>query len=172
VHCLAIFQHLGEEKAKEFFENMLKNEVHLLESDGDVQDRVEKGDFAFGLTDNDDAMEAIRESKGKKITMVIPDERGLGMLAPDAPVLIKNGPNPENGKKFIDFVLRPEAEMLLSKLASQVSLRLDLKLPEGFAYPPLEKMRGMRVNYRELAELHDQLVPGYLKDWAERNTQR
>ena len=172
MHCLAIFQHLGEEKAREFFENMLKNDVHLLESDGDVQDRVEKGDFAFGLTDNDDAMEAIRESRGKKMTMVIPDEDGLGMLAPDAPVLIKNGPNPENGKKFIDFMLRPESEIVLGKLASQIPLRLDLNPPEGFPYPSLDKMRGMKVDYRDLAELHDKLVPGYLKDWADRNTNR
>jgi len=124
------------------------------------------------LTDNDDAMAAIRESRGKKMTMVIPDEKGLGMLAPDAPVLIKNGPNPENGKKFIDFMLRPETEVKLSKLASQVSLRLDQKLPEGFPYPPLEQMRGMKVDYHELAELHDKLVPGYLKDWSERNQHR
>jgi iron(III) transport system substrate-binding protein len=172
MHCLAIFQHLGEDRAKELFEKMLENEVHLLESDGDVQDRVEKGDFAFGLTDNDDAMAAIRESRGKKMTMVIPDEKGLGMLAPDAPALIKNGPNAENGKKFIDFMLRPESEVALSKLASQVPLRLDLKPPEGYPYPPLEKMRGMKVDYHELAELHDRLVQGYLKDWADRNKHR
>lgn len=172
VHCLAIFQHLGEDRARELFEKMLENEVHLLESDGDVQDRVEKGDFAFGLTDNDDAMEAIRESRGKKMTMVIPDEKGLGMLAPDAPVLIKNGPNPEAGKKFIDFMVRPESEVTLGKLASQIPLRLDLKPPEGFPYPPLEKMRGMKVDYQKLAELHDRLVQGYLKDWADRNQKR
>lgn len=172
MHCLAIFQHLGDDKAKELFEKMLQNEVHLLESDGDVQERVEKGDFAFGLTDNDDAMAAIQESKGHKMTMVIPDEKGLGMLAPDAPVLIKNGPNPENGKKFIDFILRPESEIALSKSAFQIPLRPDLPLPAGFAYPPFEKLRGMKVDYRGLAELHDKLVPGYLKDWTDRNKNR
>jgi len=97
---------------------------------------------------------------------------GLGMLAPDAPMLIKNGPNPENGKKFINFMLRPESEVTLSKLASQIPLRLNLKPPEGFPYPPLEQMRGMKVNYLELADLHDKLVPGYLKDWADRNKNR
>ena len=57
------------------------------------------------------------------MTMVIPDAEGLGMLAPDAPVLIKNGPNPENGKKFIDFILRPETEIELSQKPSQIPLR-------------------------------------------------
>jgi iron(III) transport system substrate-binding protein len=133
---------------------------------------VVKGDFAFGLTDNDDGMAAIQEPKGAKITMVVPDEKGLGMLAPDAPVLIKNGPNPENGKKFIDFVLRPESEMFLSEKASQISLRPDLKLPDGFPYPPFEKLRGMKVDYRGLAELHEKLVPGYLKEWSDRNKNR
>jgi iron(III) transport system substrate-binding protein len=172
LHCLALFQHLGEDAAKELFENMLKNEVHVVESDGDVQDRVEKGDFAFGLTDNDDGMAAVRESRGKKMTMVILDEQGLGMLAPDAPVLIKNCPHPENGKKFIDFMLRPETEIELTKVPSQIPLRPELEPSKEFPYPPFEKMRGMRVDYNAMADLHDRLVQGYLKDWVERNKYR
>jgi iron(III) transport system substrate-binding protein len=172
LHCLAIFHYLGEDKAKEFFENMLKNEVHLVQSDGDVQDRIEKGDFAFGLTDNDDGMVAVRESRGKKMAMVFPDEKGLGLLAPDAPVLIKSGPHPENGMKFIDFMLRPETEVELAKIPSQIPLRPDLQPSREYPYPPFEKLRGMNVDYNELADLHDQLVHGYLKDWVERNKNR
>jgi iron(III) transport system substrate-binding protein len=172
MHCLAIFHHLGEEKAKEFFENMLKNEVHVVPSDGDVQERVEKGDFAFGLTDNDDGMVAVRESRGKKMALVIPDEKGLGMLAPDAPVLIKNCPHPENGKKFIDFMLRPETEVELTKIPSQIPLRPDLLPSKEYPYPPFEHLRGMKVDYNALADLHDHLVEGYLKDWVERNKNR
>jgi iron(III) transport system substrate-binding protein len=36
MHALSIFQNLGDEKAKDLFEKMLQNEVHLLDSDGDV----------------------------------------------------------------------------------------------------------------------------------------
>ncbi len=172
VHCLAIFQHLGDSKARELFEKMLENEVHVVGSDGDVSERIDKGDFAFGLTDNDDAMEAIRTSHGKKMTMAIMDEKGLGMLAPDAPVLIKNCPHPKYARRFIDFILRPETEVALGKAASQIPLRKDLKAPEGFDYPPLEAMRGMPVDYNDLAERHDRLVQGYLKDWADRNRNR
>jgi iron(III) transport system substrate-binding protein len=169
LHCLAIFQHLGEDRAKAFFESLIKNEVHVLQSDGDVEDRIEKGDFAFGLTDNDDAMEAVRESRGKKMTMVFPDEKGLGILAADAPVLIKDGPHPENGKKFIDFMLRPETELTLARRASQIPLRPDLSPPADFPYPPLESLRGIKMDADDLVELHDRLVPGYLKDWVDRN---
>lgn len=172
LHCLAIFQHLGEDKAKDFFENMLKNEVHIVQSDGDVQDRVEKGDFAFGLTDNDDGMSAVRESRGKKMKMVFPDDKGLGMLAPDAPVLIKNCRHPENGKKFIDFILRPETEIELAKIPSQIPLRPDLMPSREYPYPPFNEMKGMKVDYNELADLHDKLVQGYLKDWVDRNQNR
>ena len=168
VHCLAIFQHLGEEKAKAFFEDMLTNEVHLVQSDGDVQDRVEKGDFAFGLSDNDDGMAAVRESRGKKMTMVIPDENGLGMLAPVAPVLIKNSRHPENGKKFIDFILRPETEIELAKVPSQIPLRPTYCRPRNTPIRRLKKC-GMKVDFNELANLHDKLVQGYLKEWAVRS---
>ncbi len=30
----------------------------------------------------------------------------------------------------------------------------------------------MKVDYNELADLHDKLVQGYLKDWADRNKNR
>jgi iron(III) transport system substrate-binding protein len=172
LHCLAIFQQLGDDKAKELFENMLKNEVHVVESDGDVQDRIEKGEFAFGLTDNDDGMAAVRESRGKKMKMVFPDAKGLGLLAPDAPVLIKDCRHPENGKKFIDFMLRPETEIELAKTPSQIPLRPDLPPSTEYPYPPFEQMRGMKVDYAELAELHDKLVQGYLKEWVDRNKNR
>jgi iron(III) transport system substrate-binding protein len=172
LHCLAIFQRLGEDKAKEFFEDMLRNEVHLVQSDGDVQDRVEKGDFAFGLTDNDDGMAAVRESRGKKMEMVFPDEKGLGLLSPDAPVLIKGAPHAENGKRFIDFMLRPETEVELAKVPSQIPLRPNLQPSAEYPYPPFEKLRGMKVDYDELAGLHDRLVQGYLKDWVDRNKNR
>ncbi len=117
-------------------------------------------------------MAAVRESRGKKMTMVFPDEQGLGLLAPDAPVLIKNGPNPENGKKFIDFMLRPQTEIELAKVPSQVPLRPDLEPSREFPYPPFAKLRGMKVDYNALADLHDRLVQGYLKDWVERNKNR
>jgi iron(III) transport system substrate-binding protein len=172
MHCLAIFHQLGEAEATKFFEAMLANEVHLLESDGDVEDRIDKGEFAFGLTDNDDAMAAVRLSKGKKMKMVFLDEKGLGMLAPDAPVLIKNCPNPENGKKFIDFMLRPETEVELAKIPSQIPLRADLPPSTEYPYPSFEAMRGMKVDFNELADLHDRLVQGYLKDWTDRNQNR
>lgn len=172
MHCLAIFQHLGEAKAKDFFERMLDNEIHVVQSDGEVEERVEKGDFAFGLTDNDDGMAAVRESRGKKMMMVFPDANGLGMLAPDAPVLIKNCRHPENAKKFIDFLLRPQTEVELAKIPSQIPLRPELQPSKEYPYPSFDKMRGMKVDYNELADLHDKLVAGYLKDWVERSQKR
>jgi iron(III) transport system substrate-binding protein len=170
LHSLAIFRHLGDDKAKQFFEGMIKNEVHVVPSDGDVEDRVEKGDF--GLTDNDDGMAAVRESRGKKMLMVFPNEQGLGMLAPDAPVLIKNAPHAANAKKFIDYVLRPETEVELTKIPSQIPLRPDLPPSKEYPYPPFEQLRGMKVDYSALADLHDTLVQGYLKDWVDRNPNR
>jgi iron(III) transport system substrate-binding protein len=172
VHCMAIFRRLGDEKAKEFFEKMMENKVHVVASDGDVEDRVEKGDFAFGLTDNDDGMSAVRESRGKKMSLVFPDEEGLGMMVPDATVLIQNAPHPENGKRFIDFILRPETEIELTKVPSQIPLRPDLPPSTEYPYPAFEQMKGMTVDYNDLACLHDKLVQGYLKDWADRNPNR
>ena len=107
--------------------------------------------------------------------MVIPDEKGLGMLAPDAPALIKNGPNPDNGKKFIDFIVRPETEIELAKDdgPSQIPLRPDLAAPKEYNYPSFVIMRGMKVDYTTLADMYDELVErGYLREWVDRNKNR
>ncbi len=49
LHCLAIFHHLGDDKARELFENMLQNEVHLFQSDGDVRGPGREGGLRVRL---------------------------------------------------------------------------------------------------------------------------
>src|SRR5262245_1366846 len=132
VHAAALFEVLGEAKAKQFFEDLRANGTRMLSSNGEVRRRVSNGEFAFGLTDTDDAAEAIRD--GKPVKMVFPadeKEKAFGTLViPNAVALIARGPNPENGKKFIDYLLRPETEAELARGgAAQIPLRPDVSVP-------------------------------------------
>jgi len=61
MHAAALFQVLGQEKAKKFFQRLTENKVKMLSSNGEVRRRVAAGDFEIGLTDSDDANVALKE---------------------------------------------------------------------------------------------------------------
>ncbi len=126
---------------------------------------VASGDYAFGLTDTDDAAGALQE--GKPIGVVYPDAEALGtLLIPNAVVLIAHGPNSENGKKFIDYVLSPEVEKALADgPARQIPLRPGVAVPSGMKR--LEEIKPMKVDYAKLGTKLEELSRGFLKDWVE-----
>jgi iron(III) transport system substrate-binding protein len=167
MHAAALFQVLGDEKAREFFEALSANGVRMLSSNGEVRRRVAAGEFAIGLTDTDDAHVAV--SEGKPVGIVYPDAAGMGtLLVPNAAVLVARGPNPGAGRRFIDYLLRPETEQALAaSAAAQMPLRPDATVPEGVA--PVSSLKPMHVDYGKLADKLQDLSAGFLKQWADRN---
>ena len=105
MHAAALFQSLGDDDAKKFFQSLVDNDVKILSSNGG---------FVIGLTDTDDVNVAIRE--GKPVGFVYPDADGMGTLVmPNAVVLVAGGPNGENGRRFVDYLLRAETEAVLPR---------------------------------------------------------
>ena len=168
MHSAALFQVLGEDKARQFFEKFVANGGTIVSSNGEVRRRVAAGDFTLGITDTDDFNVAFQE--GKPVGVVYPDEDGIGtLIIPNAAVLIKNGPNPDAGRRFIDYLLRPEIEGVLAESeAAQMPLRSGINVPEHVR--PLDEITPMQVDYGELADLLEQLSSGFLKDWVETNS--
>lgn len=164
MHAGALFEMLGEAKAKEFFEGLRTNRVAMLTSNGEVKRRVAAGDFAFGLTDTDDASVAMKE--GKPVAMIYPDQDEAGtLIIPNAAVLIANGPNPDHGKKFIDYLLTPAVEQALAESeAAQMPLRPGVTVPADVNR--IEDIRAMPVDYEKLGARLEELSRGYLKEWA------
>lgn len=164
MQAAAWFETMGEEPAKAFFAALSANEVKLLSSNGEVKRRVAAGDFAFGLTDTDDAIGAVLE--GKPVNFVLPDQEGSGtLLVPNAAVLIAGAPHADAGRRFIDFLLSAEMEKMLAESeASQIPLRAGVPGPEKL--PPLEKVKALEVDYAALASRLDALQQGFLKTWT------
>lgn len=167
MHAAALFAVLGEEKAKAFFEGFIENGGKILSSNGEVRRRVANGEFALGITDTDDANVARLE--GKPVGIVFPDTDGVGtLIIPNSVVLIKDGPNPEAARRFIDYLLRPETEEALAKSeAAQMPLRPEVPIPEGMV--SIQDLTPMKVDYVELAPLLQRLSRGFLKDWVDRS---
>lgn len=164
MHAAVLFQILGDEKARALFAAMRKNGVRMLASNGEVRRAVAAGDCSLGVVDTDDAAEARRE--GKPVEVVYPDAQGMGtVIVPNAVLLIRHGPNPDAGRRFIDYLLSPETEAALAKGdAAQMPLRAGVVGPKDM--PAIESLRTPSVDYGRLAPLLDALSRGFLKTWA------
>ena len=87
MHAAALFEALGEERARRFFEQFIENGGRIVSSNGEVRRRVAAGDCALGLTDTDDANVALQE--GRPVGVVYPDQETMGtLIIPNAVVLI------------------------------------------------------------------------------------
>jgi iron(III) transport system substrate-binding protein len=165
MHAAALFETMGNAKAKVFFDALRPNGVKMLSSNGEVKRRVASGEFAFGLTDTDDASVAMKE--GKPVGVLYPDADGTGtLIVPNAAVLIANGPNPENGKKFIEYLLTAAVEQALAESeAAQMPLRPGVPVPPGVKL--VNEIKPMAVDYGELGARLEELSKGWLKEWAD-----
>lgn len=135
-HMVCLYTTWGPDQAGSLFRRLAEH-VTILPGNRDVAEAVAAGRFDAGLTDTDDAITLIR--KGAPVDILYPDqeEGGLGTLfLPNMLALIRSGPNPEGGKKLIDFLLRPETERRLAEgpsaqlpLNPQVQARLEIASP-------------------------------------------
>ncbi len=123
-HFAALYQRWGEAEFSRFLSALKANEVALLPGNAAVRDAVVRGDYAWGLTDTDDAREAIRSGAG--VSMVFPDQTGDGAYAiPHTVAMVAGGPNPLTGRRLIDFLLSPVAtQMLIDTGAIQAGIGL------------------------------------------------
>lgn len=122
-HFTALYTRDGENSLKEFINQLKENDVAILTGNSHVRDSVVNGEYAFGLTDTDDASVSIQ--KGAPIEMIFMDQDSEGSFAVfQTTALVKNGPNPENAKKLIDYLVSKKAEKALIEMgAVQLSVR-------------------------------------------------
>ncbi|MBI5685816.1 MAG: extracellular solute-binding protein [Verrucomicrobia bacterium] len=152
-HAAALYAALGPEKARDFYRRLRARGVRVVDGNSVVRNLVVRGDLAFGLTDTDDACEALRN--GAPVAIVVPDqaESGLGTLAiPGTAALIARAPHPAEGRQLLDFLLSKAMEEQLAAMGwSQVPLRPSVAAP---AWLPPGGFKQMSVN---LADVFAQL---------------
>lgn len=122
-HFISLFITLGEKETIDLFGKLKLNEVRIVDGNSVVRKLVETGEIEMGFTDSDDAELSL--SAGNNVGIIYPDQDSFGTpFMPNMVALIKNGPNPANGKLFIDYLLSKEAdEKLLSSKWTKLSVR-------------------------------------------------
>jgi iron(III) transport system substrate-binding protein len=163
----ALFQILGAEGARGYYRALRENGVRIVDGNSVAAEDVARGDAHVGLTDTDDAF--IRMDQGRPLGLVYPDQAGFGaLLIPNTAALVRGGPNPERARRFLDFLFRPETELLLAALPSrQLPLNASLRgrgeahLPEQVR--PLARVKAMEVDYPGLLDEYEE-VDRFLRD--------
>jgi len=171
-HAACLFEHWGDERAKEFFRKLKANGVQILSGNKQVALSVAAGQLAFGLTDTDDAI--IELEKGLPVAIVYPDQGddGIGTLfIPNTVAIIRGGPNPEAARRLVDYLLSPPVE---KRLAAGPSAQIPLN-PEVCESTPGESpgakyrvetprtVKPMQIDFRDAAA-HWDTAAKFLRD--------
>lgn len=163
-HLVSLVVALGEEKGFDLLRRIRDNaqgdgkKRWVVDGNAAVRDRVAEGYFDFGLTDTDDVYSAL--DRNRPVDQVFFEQApSMGWngvyLIPNNVSLIKGGPNPENARKFVDFLLKPETEAWLAEQgARQIPVRKDVPVPEG--YPTMSSFEPAIV---DLAALEKGIEP-------------
>lgn len=159
----ALFQVLGPDKARAYYRRRKENGTHVVDGNSVAAEEAARGNVSVAQTDTDDAY--LRVDEGRPVDVVFPDQDGMGALVmPNTAALVHGAPQRQAAKQFLDFLLRPESELLLAEQGSrQLPLHsgLEARLPEKVR--PLARVKAMPVDYARLMDQYDAL-DAFLRD--------
>ncbi|MDF1617797.1 extracellular solute-binding protein [Petrocella sp. FN5] len=153
-HAAALYAYLGEDEGRTFFEKLKERGVKVVDGNSVVRDMVVSGQVAFGLTDTDDACIAVK--KGDPVEIIIPDQDEMGALViPNTVALIKDGPNPQAGRKLIDFLLEKDMEKTLIEAGwSHIPVRQIDITPTCMS---TDEVYPMQISFEEMFNYRDKV---------------
>ena len=142
--CTMILGHGGKEDGWAFIEQLYDNlDGKIVDSSGKCHKMVADGEFHVGITIE---KSAIQYADDPNVGFVYPSD-GTSAV-PDGVALVKDCPNEENAKLFIDFVTSKECQEDQSQNWGRRPVRNDLEVGEG------------------MAKLNDLVLVDYDFDWA------
>ena len=154
-HAACLFAALGDEKAKDFFRSLKKNDIQVQGGNKQVAIAVGNGQLAFGLTDTDDAI--IEVERGSPVVIVYPDRASgdLGTLfIPNTVSIMKGSPHPDAARKLVDYLLSPAVEEQLAVGESaQIPLNPAVKVKPRVETP--QTVHAMHVDFSAAAKKWD-----------------
>ena len=123
----SMVQHLGEAKAMDYFRRLDRNIHHYNKSGSSCVTQVGLGEITVGVAFSHDILKK-GVSKGYPVALSLPTD-GAGYEI-GAMALIKNGPDHEEAKKFMEWMLSPEAQSLM-KQWYRIPLNPHAEVAEG-----------------------------------------
>ena len=105
----ALYATRGAEQARGFYNALHARGVRVVDGNSVVRDMVASGQLAFGLTDTDDAAEAIQ--RGAPVKAIAPDQdKGGTLVIPGTVAMIAGAPHRTEAQAMVDYLLSAETE--------------------------------------------------------------
>ena len=129
-----------------YFEALRANGAKMGKGSGQVVDDTASGDLVASLAVDYITLDKV--DKGATLALVYPPE----MLVIPSPIAVfRNSPNVDAAKKFVDFVLSKDGQMIIANEGT-LPVRADVKVPERYKLPPVEEAmkRAMKIDYKQI----------------------
>ena len=129
-----------------YFEALRANGAKMGKGSGQVVDDTASGDLVASLAVDYITLDKV--DKGATLALVFPPE----MLVIPSPIAIfRNSPNVEAAKKFVDFVLSRDGQVIIANEGT-LPVRADVKVPERYKLPPVDEAmkRAMKIDYKQI----------------------
>ncbi len=165
-HIACLFAELGTDGVKKLLQQWKANDVRIESGNKSCAEKVGAGELYAALTDTDDAMIEILQKK--PVTIIYPDSQPpqkLGTLfIPNTVALIANSPNPENGKKLIEFLLSPEVETILA-LGESAQIPLNKQVQVSALVKTPHQIQAMKVDFNKSVEYWEEAQKYIIEDF-------
>jgi iron(III) transport system substrate-binding protein len=138
----------------EFFDKLYGNKARIGKGSGQVVDDTASGELAASLAV--DYITNDKIAKGAHIALYYPPEL---LMAPSPIAIFKGSNNLDAAKKFLDYLLSYDAQVLVAGEGT-LSVRTDVKNPEGFMLPEAQDAlkRAIKIDYREMMAGKEALI--------------
>ncbi|MDR1977758.1 MAG: ABC transporter substrate-binding protein [Synergistaceae bacterium] len=138
----------------EFFDKLHANEARIGKGSGQVVDDTASGELAASLAV--DYITNDKIAKGAHIALYYPPEL---LMAPSPIAIFKGSPNVEAAKKFVDYLLSYDAQILVAGEGT-LSVRTDVKNPPEFMLPDAADAlkRSIKIDYIQMMATKEALI--------------
>jgi len=129
-----------------YFEALRANGAKMGKGSGQVVDDTASGDLVASLAVDYITLDKI--DKGATLALVFPPE----MLVIPSPIAVfRNSPNVDAAKKFVDFVLSKDGQVIIANEGT-LPVRADVKVPDRYKLPPVDEAmkRAMKIDYKQI----------------------
>lgn len=142
---------LGEDKGWEYLTSLNDNVHHYTAAASDVINLVATGEFVAGMAWAHDIVKTAKQ--GYPINVVVPENTAFEI---GGSAVIKGGPNTENAKKFIDWILTQPIGEMNTAISNRYSVRTDVAPPEGMI--KVDEVKLVEYDRPKAAEMKEKVV--------------
>ncbi len=117
-HLSALLQAWGEGRFRDWLKGLRENRVRLLPGNAQVRDAVVSGLVAAGLTDSDDAAEAVRRGAPVRVVYLRQSTDFGVIMIPNTVALVRGGPNAAAAARLADYLVSRHTESQMVAIES------------------------------------------------------